>query len=66
MTRDELIEKIRKVEALFGGTDSPGEKQAAHSALERLKSQLAAAPEPAVRDRWRSEDLSRHLIGPSL
>jgi len=45
MTRDELIEKIRKVEALFSGTDSPGEKQAARSALDRLHAQLGAAPE---------------------
>ena len=48
MTRDELIEKIRKVEALFSGTDSPGEKLAASSALERLHAQLAAAPEKTV------------------
>jgi hypothetical protein len=45
MARDELIEVIHKVEALFGGTDSPGENQAARSALERLQSQLATAPE---------------------
>ena len=45
MTLDELIEKIRKVEALFSGTDSPGEKQAARSALERLQAQLGAPPE---------------------
>lgn len=56
MTRDELIEKIRKVEALFGGTDSPGEKQAARSALERLQSQLAAAPEPPVEYKFKIDD----------
>lgn len=48
MNRDELIEKIRKVEALFSGTDSPGEKQAASSALERLHAQLGAVPEKTV------------------
>lgn len=48
MTRDELIEKIRKVEALFTGTNSPGEKQAARSALERLHAQLGPAPEKTV------------------
>jgi tRNA nucleotidyltransferase (CCA-adding enzyme) len=47
MTREEIIAKIRKVEALFMGTDSPGEMQAARSALNRLKEQLAAAPEQA-------------------
>jgi hypothetical protein len=48
MTRDELIDKIRKVEALFKGTDSQGEMQAALSALDRLNAQLAAAPEKTV------------------
>jgi len=48
MTRDDLIEKIRKVEALFMGTDSLGEMQAARSALDRLQAQLAAAPQPPV------------------
>jgi len=47
MTREEIIAKIRKVEALFMGTDSPGEMQAAKSALDRLKEQLSAAPEQA-------------------
>lgn len=56
MTREELIEKILKVEALFSGTDSPGEKQAAGSALERLKAQLAAAPEPAVEFKIKIDD----------
>lgn len=48
MTRDELIEKIHKVEALYKSTQSLGEMQAARGALERLQAQLAAAPEPAV------------------
>jgi hypothetical protein len=48
MTRDELIDKIRKVEALFTGTDSPGERQAARGALDRLKAQLESAPEEAT------------------
>ena len=56
MTRDELIDKIRKVEALFGGTDSPGEKQAARSALERLQAQLKATPEPAVEYKFKIDD----------
>lgn len=45
MTREEIIEKIRKVEALYSGTDSIGEKQAALGALVRLQSQLGAVPE---------------------
>ncbi len=48
MTRDELIDKIHKVEALFKSTQSQGEMQAARGALERLHAQLAAAPQPAV------------------
>ncbi len=56
MTRDELIEKISKVEALFTGTDSAGEKQAAGSALDRLKAQLAAAPEPLTEFKIKIDD----------
>ena len=56
MTRDELIEKIRKVEALFSGTDSAGEKQAAGSALERLNAQLAAVPEDPIEYRIKIDD----------
>jgi hypothetical protein len=56
MTRDELIEKIIKVEALFSGTDSHGEKQAAGNALDRLKAQLAAAPEPPTEFKVKIDD----------
>jgi hypothetical protein len=56
MTRDEIIEKIAKVEALFSGTDSHGEKQAAGSALERLKAQLAAVPEPPTEFKIKIDD----------
>jgi hypothetical protein len=56
MTRDELIEKIAKVEALFSGTDSHGEKQAAGSALDRLRAQLAAAPEPPTEFKIKIDD----------
>jgi len=41
MTRDEIIAKILKVEALFHGTTMAGERNAAQSALERLQAQLA-------------------------
>src|SRR6478735_832714 len=56
MTRDELLEKIRKVEALFSGTDSAGEKQAARGAMDRLHAQLAAAPEPLAEFKLKIED----------
>lgn len=61
MTREEIIEKIRKVEALFLGSDSPGEVQAALSALGRLQAQLDAAPQPAeewqfsLQDPWKRQ-----------
>ena len=45
MTREEIIAKILKVEALFQGTDIQGEKIAAQTALQRLKAQLGAQPE---------------------
>jgi hypothetical protein len=48
MTRDEIIAKLRKVEALYHGTSVEGERLAAQSALERLNAQLAQAPESPV------------------
>ena len=36
-----LIERLRKVEALFARTTYPGERQAAESALERIRRRLA-------------------------
>jgi hypothetical protein len=45
MTREEIIAKIRKVEALFSGSEFAGEMNAAASALERLNAQLKEAPE---------------------
>jgi hypothetical protein len=44
MTRNELLEKIAKVEALFLRTDSLGEMTAAHAALDRLNTQLDKLP----------------------
>ena len=41
MTREEIIAKLQKVEALFHGTNLEGERMAAQSALDRLKAQLA-------------------------
>ena len=43
-----MIEKIRKVEALYHATNSQGEATAAQTALQKLRSQLDAAPEPLV------------------
>ena len=35
-----LIEKLRKIETLFARTTNPGERQAAESASERIRSRL--------------------------
>lgn len=48
MTREEIIEKIRKVEALFGGSGVEGEVGAAAEALERIKARLDSAPEEKI------------------
>ena len=45
---DELKERLRKVEALFMGAATAGERDAAGAAMERLKARLA---ETAVKDR---------------
>lgn len=61
MTRDEIIAKIRKVEALFTGSEFAGEMNAAAGALERLKAQLAAVPEAtsefqfSLQDPWKRQ-----------
>ena len=38
-----LREKLRKIEALFAGAGTPGEKQAAGAAAERIRAHLSAA-----------------------
>ena len=48
MTREEIVAKILKVEALYRGTDIHGEKIAALTAIQRLQAQLAAQPEPEL------------------
>jgi len=40
---DELRERLRKVEALFFGATTAGEREAASAAAERLKAKLAEA-----------------------
>ena len=56
MTRDELIDKIKKVEALFLGTDSKGEMNAALGALDRLNAQLDQLPGEPVEYRFTMPD----------
>ena len=61
----QLREKLRKIEALFAGAGTPGERLAAEAALERVRARLAelGRGDPPVEmhfsvpDRW-----SRHLF----
>lgn len=48
MTSEELIEKIRKVEALYMNGATEGERQAAAAAMDRLRLKLDEAPEPTT------------------
>lgn len=41
MTEQKLIERLLKVEALFAGATTAGERDAAEAALERIRSRLA-------------------------
>ena len=66
LTEQELREKLRKISALFEGATTPGERNAAAAALDRIKKTLAgiAATEPSVEmqftlpDRWQRRLLS--------
>jgi hypothetical protein len=40
MTENELLEKLRKVERLFAGATTPGERVAAADAMQRIKQRL--------------------------
>jgi len=48
MTREEILAKMRKVEALFQSTNHKGEADAALDALGRLSKQLTNLPEEEV------------------
>lgn len=64
-TQSHLHEKLRKIEALFAGAGTAGERDAAEAALARVRAKLAELEnkEPAIelqfsiQDRW-----SRHLF----
>ena len=55
-----LVERLRKVETLFARTTNPGERQAAESALERIRRRLAELEKTertvefrfSLRDHW--------------
>ena len=61
----QLREKLRKLEALFAGAGTPGEKQAAEAGLERIRARLAELEQsnPAIEMQFSLPDLwSRKLL----
>jgi hypothetical protein len=54
----QLIEKLKKIETLFARTTNPGERQAAESALDRIRRRLAQLEksEPIVEFRFSLSD----------
>lgn len=57
-TEDELRDKLRKIEALFAGAKTPGERDAASAAAERIRARLAEAGsrEAAIEHRFAIHD----------
>lgn len=55
---DELREKLRKIEALFAGAKTDGEREAAGAAAERIRARLAeiGSSEPAIEMRFSIHD----------
>jgi hypothetical protein len=47
-TESQLREKLRKIEALFAGAGTAGERLAAEAALERVRARLKHDPEKCV------------------
>jgi hypothetical protein len=61
----QLREKLRKIEALFAGAGTPGERLAAEAALERVRARLAefGRQDPPVEMQFSMPDQwSRHLF----
>ena len=60
-----LQEKLRKIEALFAGAGTPGERNAAEAALHRLRARLAEqvkTEEPTEMKFSLGDEWSRHLF----
>ncbi|MEZ4471091.1 MAG: hypothetical protein R3F60_09890 [bacterium] len=65
MDEARLIEKLRKIEALFAGATTDGERQAAAEARDRIQERLTAiaAVDPPIEYRFTVTDLwSRRLL----
>ena len=65
MDEAQLIAKLRRVENLFAGAATPGEREAAASALDRMRRRLEELQrsDPAVEQKFRLTDVwSRRLL----
>ena len=51
--RDRLFERLRKIEALYAGAATPGERDAAASARERIRARLASAEQEERSEEFR-------------
>jgi hypothetical protein len=51
--RDKLFERLRKIEALYAGAATPGERDAAASARERIQARLATAAQEERSEEFR-------------
>jgi hypothetical protein len=64
-TESQLREKLRKIEALFAGAGTAGERLAAEAALERVRARLGelSRPDPSIEMQFSMPDQwSRHLF----
>ena len=64
-TESQLREKLRKIEALFAGAGTAGERLAAEAALERVRERLAelGRQDPSIEMQFSMPDQwSRHLF----
>jgi hypothetical protein len=64
-TEPQLREKLRKIEALFAGAGTAGERLAAEAALERVRARLSelGQKDPAIEMQFSLPDQwSRHLF----
>ena len=64
-TESQLREKLRKIEALFAGAGTAGERLAAEAALERVRARLGelSRQDPSIEMQFSMPDQwSRHLF----
>lgn len=68
MNEQELIDKLRRIEALFGGATTEGERAAAQAARERIQQRLKSmeAAEPPIEYRFTLADSWSRLLFAAL